>query len=168
LVIRLRHRQRIELLKVELFSELAEEALDAGMSILLFMNYTETINALSKKLNTTCIYSGQISDREKKKNIESFQCNKEKIILIQVKSGGTGLSIGDEHGGHPRLSIISPDDSARDIRQCCGRANRENSKSKSIVKIPVAKGTIEEIVEKNYLLKSSNIDLVNDGDFKIT
>lgn len=167
LVIRLRYRQKIELLKVDLFVELAQEALDNGMSVLLFMNYTETIKALSNRFNTTSIYSGQVSDKEKQKNINNFQSNKEKIMIVQIKSGGTGLSIGDLDGNHPRLSIISPDDSARDIRQCCGRANRENSKSKSIVKIPCASGTIEDSVTRNFQSKNNNIDIVNDGDFKI-
>lgn len=167
LVIRLRYRQRIELLKVDLFVDLANEALDAGMSVILFVNYTETINTLSERLNSSCIYSGQVSSSEKQKNIDNFQSNKEKIFIVQVKSGGTGLNLGDTDGNHPRCSIISPDDSARDIRQACGRGWRENSKSKSIVKIPFANGTIEASVVDNMNTKTNNIDIINDGMLKI-
>lgn len=167
LVIRLRYRQKIELLKTELFVELAKEGREAGMSILLFVNYTETINILSELLNTTCIYSGQKTDKEKQKAIEDFQSNKEPIIIIQAKSGNAGLNLGDEHGTNPRLSIISPDDSAVVIKQCCGRGWRENSKSKSIVKIPFVSGTVEEAVVDNMNCKLTNIDTINDGDLKI-
>ena len=167
LVIRLRHRQRIELLKADLFVELAQEGLDTGMSILLFVNYTETINVLSELLHTKCIYSGNVSDKEKIKNVENFQSNKENIMILQCKSGGIGLNLGDEHGGHPRLSIISPDDSPITIKQCCGRQHRENSKSKSIIKIPFVAGSVEEMVADNMNKKINNIDLINDSDCKI-
>ena len=167
LVIRLRYRQRIELLKIDLFLELAEEALDAGMSVILFMNYTQTINELSKRLNTKCIYSGQISDRDKQKNIEDFQSQKERVIIIQCKSGNAGIGFPDLDGKHPRCSIISPDDSAIVIQQCCGRGSRESSKSKSIVKIPFCSGTIEDAVVENMNTKTNNISLINDGDLKV-
>ena len=167
LVIRLRYRQKIELLKVDLFVDLANEALESGMSVILFVNYTETINTLSERLNSKCIYSGQISNSEKQKNIDDFQSNKQKVFIVQIKSGGSGLNLGDVDGNHPRCSIISPDDSARDIRQACGRGWRENSKSKSIVKIPFANGTIESSVVDNMNTKTNNIDVINDGDLKI-
>ena len=167
LVIRLRYRQRIELLKTDLFVELANEGLEAGMSVLLFVNYSETIRVLSERLNTKCIYSGEVSTKDKLKNIAAFQANDEKVIIIQCKSGNAGLNIGDEHGGHPRLSIISPDDSAVVIKQCCGRTWRENSKSKSIVKIPFVADSVEEAVVDNMNNKINNIDLVNDGDLKV-
>jgi len=167
LVIRLRYRQRIELLKIDLFVELATEALESGMSVLLFVNYTETINILSERLNTKCIYSGTIKDKDKLQNIADFQSNKERVMILQCKSGNVGLNLGDEHGGYPRLSIISPDDSAVVIKQCCGRQHRENSKSKSIIKIPFVAGTVEERVVDNMNNKINNIDTVNDGDLKI-
>jgi len=167
IVIRLRYRQRIELLKVDLFVELAKEAIEAGMSVLLFINYTETINVLSERLNTNCIYSGQVSEKEKIKNKEDFQSNKKNIFLIQVKSGGVGLNLGDLDGLHPRCSIISVDDDSRAIKQCFGRAWRQNSKSKSLVKIPFVADSIEEDVFDNMKLKINNIDLINDADCKI-
>lgn len=167
IVIRLRYRQRIELLKVDLFVELTKEAIDAGMSVLLFINYTETINVLSERLNTTCIYSGQVSEKEKLKNKEDFQSNKTNIFLIQVKSGGVGLNLGDLDGSHPRCSIVSVDDDSRAIKQCFGRAWRQNSKSKSLVKIPFVADSIEEAVFNNMKLKINNIDLINDSDLRI-
>ena len=167
LVIRLRYRQRIELLKVDLFVELTEQALESGMSVLLFMNYTETINALMEKINTRCIYSGQVTDNEKKKHIEDFQSNKERVIIIQCKSGNAGIGFPDLDGKHPRCSIISPDDSAVVIQQCCGRGSRESSRSASIVQIPFCAGTIEDAVVKNLKLKSNNMSIINDGDLKI-
>ena len=167
LVIRLRYRQQIELLKVDLFVELAEQALESGMSVLLFMNYTETINALSEKLKSRCIYSGQVTDIEKQKNINEFQSNQERVIIIQCKSGNAGIGFPDLDGKHPRCSIISPDDSAVVIQQCCGRGSRESSKSNSLVQIPFCTGTIEDNVVTNLKSKSNNIAIINDSDLKI-
>jgi predicted component of viral defense system (DUF524 family) len=51
----LRARQKVELVKVPLFVEMVEEALENNMSVVLFLNFTETIDALSKRLGTKCM-----------------------------------------------------------------------------------------------------------------
>ena len=50
----LRARQKVELVKVPLFIEMIEEAIENGMSVVVFCNFTETIDALSERLNTKC------------------------------------------------------------------------------------------------------------------
>ena len=167
LTIRLRSRQVVELLKTDLFIELAEEGLDAGMSIIIFLNYSESIDILSKALNTTCIFDGRLDDATRNKNLENFQLNTEKVILVNIKAGNMGLNMPDLDGTHPRLTLISPDDSAVSIKQCLGRAVRENSKSKTIQKIVLANNTIETTVMNNLQQKLDNLELLNDGDMKI-
>ena len=164
MVIRLRYRQKIELLKSDLLVELAQEGLDAGMSIILFVNYTETINALSSKLNTTCVFDGKVGDNIRIENLRKFQANESRVIIVQAKSGSTGLNMGDIDGKHPRMAVISPDDDAVIIRQCTGRPVRENSKSKSIIKIPFINNTIEADVVDNMKIKLDNIDTINNYD----
>ena len=78
-----------------------------------------------------------------------------------------GLNMPDLDGTHPRLTLISPDDSAVSIKQCLGRAVRENSKSKTIQKIVLANNTIETTVMNNLQQKLDNLELLNDGDMKI-
>lgn len=167
LTIRLRSRQIVELLKTDLFIELAEEGLNSGMSVIIFLNYSESIDILSKALNTNCIFDGRLKDDIRNKNLEKFQNNEEKVILINLKAGNVGLNMPDLDGKHPRLTLVSPDDSAISIKQCLGRAVRENSKSKTIQKIVFANNTIEVNVVNNLQQKLCNIDLINDGDIKI-
>ncbi len=164
LIIRLRARQSVELLKVPRIVEMAEEGLEEGFSIAIFVNFTDTLNAIAERLKTDCIYDGNISDKLKDEHVDNFQNNTSRIILINIGSGGAGLSLHDLHGGHPRESIISPNDSAVLMRQCVGRIWRDGAKTKAIQKILLAANTVEEAVYDNFNRKLDNLDLLNDGD----
>lgn len=164
LTILLRARQKTELVKVPLFIDMIEEGLEQGMSVVLFVNFTETINAISQRLNTKCIFDGKVGDKVRQQNVDDFQSDKERVILVNIQSGGAGLSLHDINGKYPRLSLISPSYSAVCMRQATGRVWRENSKSKSIQKIVFVADTVEESVCKNVQAKLNNLDILNDGD----
>lgn len=162
----LRARQKVELVKVPLFVEMIEEALENDMSVVVFLNFTETISALSKRLNTQCIVNGIVSDKVRQQNIDDFQSDKERIILVNIAAGGAGLSLHDLNGKYPRISIISPSYSAVQMRQATGRVWRDSAKSKSIQKIVFVTKTVEERVCEAVNQKLKNMDLLNDGDLK--
>ena len=162
----LRARQQIELVKVPLFIDMIEEGLEDGMSVVVFVNFTETLQAIAKRLGTLCIFDGKTKDEVRQKSVDDFQSGKERVILVNIASGGAGLSLHDIHGLNPRLSLISPSYSAVLMRQATGRVWRENSKSKSVQKILFVAGTIEEQVCDNVQEKLKNLDLLNDGDLK--
>lgn len=163
LVSELRSRQKMELLKVPIFLELVEDALEAGMSVALFLNFTETINALSKLLDTNCIISGEnVNDRQK--NIDDFQSDKSRVILVNIKAGGAGVSLHDLNGNHPRLALISPPLSAVDLKQSTGRIWRSGAKTKAIQKIIFVANSPEEKVCNSLKNKLENMDMINDGD----
>ena len=163
----LRARQRIELTKVPLFIDMIEEGLENGMSIVVFVNFTETLQAIAKRLSIRCIFDGKTEDEVRQQNVDDFQSGKEKVILINIASGGAGLSLHDINGLNPRLTLISPSYSAVLMRQATGRVWRENSKSKSVQKIIFVANTIEENVCSNVKEKLKNLDILNDGDLKI-
>lgn len=160
----LRARQKVELLKIPLFIEMVQEAIENNMSVAVFVNFTETINALSKRLNTKCIYDGKVADAVRQNNVDRFQSDDERVILINIASGGVGLGIHNINGKYSRLALISPSYSAVLMRQSLGRVWREGSKSKSIQKIVFVSGTVEESVCKNVQTKLNNLSLLNDGD----
>lgn len=160
----LRARQKIELVKVPLFIEMIEEGLENGMSVVVFMNFTESIEAISKRLNTKCIVNGIVSDKDRQKHIDDFQADKERIILVNIAAGGAGLSLHDLNGNYPRLSLISPSYSAVQMRQATGRVWRDSAKSKSVQKIVFVANTVEEKVCETVNIKLNNLDLLNDGD----
>ena len=162
----LRARQEIELIKVPLFIDMIEEGLEDGMSVVVFVNFTETLQAIAKRLNSSCIFDGKTDDDVRQQSVDDFQSGKERVILVNIASGGAGLSLHDIHGMNPRLTLISPSYSAVLMRQATGRVWRENAKSKSVQKILFVAGTVEEKVCDNVKEKLKNLDMLNDGDLK--
>lgn len=58
-----RLKQEIELRKIPIFIEQAQELLDNGKSVIIFVNYLATLRILSTELNITCkIYGGKKKD----------------------------------------------------------------------------------------------------------
>lgn len=160
----LRARQQIELIKVPLFIDMIEEGLEHGMSVVVFVNFTETLQAIAKRLNTNCIFDGKTKEEARQLNVDNFQAGKEKVILVNIQSGGSGLNLHDLSGEHPRLALISPSYSAVLMRQATGRVWRDSAKSKSVQKIVFVAGTVEEDVCDKVKSKLTNLDLLNDGD----
>jgi len=165
-VIQLRMRQKIELVKVPLFVEMVEEGIENGMSVVVFVNFTDTLNAIATRLNTTCIFDGKTPDKVRDKNVALFQEDKERVILVNIQSGGAGLSLHDLNGRFPRMSIISPTWSPVFMRQTLGRIWRDDAKTKCIQRIVCVANTVEENVSRNVQQKLDNLDMLNDGDLQ--
>jgi superfamily II DNA or RNA helicase len=164
LTILLRAREKTELIKIPLIVDLVNEGIEQGMSVVVFLNFTNSIKALSERLNTKCIFDGKTPDKIRQQNVDEFQSDKERIIIVNTQSGGAGLTLGDITGKYPRLSLISPSYSAVIMRQCTGRVWRENSKTKSVQKIVFVADTVEESVCESVKQKLNNLDTLNDGD----
>ena len=156
-------RQRIELLKVPEFIKLTQEEISNGNSVVLFVNFTETLLTLSEKLNTNCLIYGDQKIEVRDKNIEDFQNGRERICICNIKCGGTGISLNDTYGNFPRVSIISPTWSAQDLIQVLGRIYRAKTKSKVLQRIIFCKDTIEDSVCEMIKDKVANIAFINDG-----
>lgn len=167
LVVMLRARQKAELIKVPLFVEMAEEAIADGMSVAIFVNFSETVRALSKRLDTGCIVWGENKGDERDRSIADFQSDRRRIIIINVKAGGSGLSLHDLNGNYPRMALVSPTPSAVDLRQALGRVWREGGKTKALQKIIFVANTVEEEVCEKVKIKLQALDTINDGDVAI-
>ena len=161
----LRARQKVEMFKVPLLIEMIEEGIGNDMSIVVFCNFTETITALSERLNTKCVVNGEAKyAKARQQNIDDFQADKERVILVNIQAGGAGLSLHDLNGKYPRLALICPAYSAVLMRQSTGRIWRDSAKTKSIQKIVFVANTVEAEVCKSVNKKLENLDLLNDGD----
>jgi superfamily II DNA or RNA helicase len=163
-VAQLRMRQKVELIKVPLFVDMAEEAVEEGMSVVIFVNFTDTLNAIAARIKTTCIFDGKTADNVRDRNVELFQEDKERVILVNIQSGGAGLSLHDLNGKFPRMSIVSPTWSPVLIRQALGRIWRDDAKTKCVQRIVCVANTVEEDVCRNVQQKLNNLDMLNDGD----
>ncbi len=159
-------RQRIELLKIPTFVKLTQEHIAEGKSVAIFVNFTDTLLNLSEKLNTKCLIYGEQDIKDRNKNIEDFQADRQRIIICNIKSGGTGISLNDQHGNFPRVSIISPTWSAQDLVQTLGRIFRAKTQSKVVQRIIFCKGTIEDSICENIKEKIGTIAFINDGNME--
>jgi superfamily II DNA or RNA helicase len=167
LTILLRARQQIELLKIPLFEELVNDYTSSGNSVIVFLNFKDSLTALGDRLSGKCsmsVIEGGQSDFVRKSNIDQFQWGINNVLLCMTQAGGTGLSLHDEDGDRPRVSLISPSFSAIDLKQALGRVHRATGKSASIQKIVFANDTIEMNVCGNVRAKLNNLNLINDNE----
>lgn len=162
---RLRMRQEIELLRVPVITEMAEEFIEEGKSIVCFVNFRQTLDAIGERMkkHKPVYILGDQTTEERESAIASFQANKSYLIICQIAAGGVGVSLHDLHG-RPRVSLISPTYSAVDLKQALGRIHRTGAKTPALQYILFAANSVEEEVSKSVKIKLRNIDLLNDGD----
>jgi len=160
----LRSRQELEILKVPLFQELAEQELEAGNSVVLFMAFKSTIDELCKRLDIRAKIVGGQSRTERDSAIDSFQGDRERMLAANVDAGGVSVSLHDIHGQFPRVGIVSPVYSSVKMRQVFGRLPRAGGKSAARYRVVLAAGTVEEKIHKALSAKLDRLDLLNDGD----
>lgn len=142
----MRQRQEIELLKVQIFIDLVEEYLDNNFSIVIFVNFTETLKILSKELKTDCLIYGEQTIEERLKNIENFVEDRQRVILCNIHTAGDSISLNDKYGKYKRISLISPTWSSIKLIQACGRNCRIDSKTPSLNKIVYANTKVERLM----------------------
>ena len=143
LTIMLRARQKIKALKVQAFIELARDYIENGFSVVIFTNFTDTLNLLANKLKTDCLIHGGQTLKERDRCVENFQENKERLLIANIASGGQAISLHDIHGGHPRVSLISPTWSAQALVQALGRIYRAKGKTPCLQRIIFCANTVE-------------------------
>lgn len=160
-------RQKIEYCKVDLFVDLAEEYLQNGFSVVIFVNFTKTLESIAQKLNTTCVIYGKQTLNTRQKNIQSFMNNTEKIIICNLQAGSESISLHDKIGNFPRVALISPTWSATKFIQATGRIHRADSKSLAINKIVLCGKTIEEKIFATLKSKVNNINELNEEDLDL-
>ena len=160
-------RQKAELVKAPLLAEMALDAVEEGQSVAIFVNFNDSVKVLSEILKTDCLVWGSNAAGEREINIEKFQNDQERIIICNIAAGGVGVSLHDLNGDFPRLSLISPDWSAQNLKQVLGRVHRAGGKTKSIQKIVYAADTIEEGVCEAVQNKINQIDVLNDKEISL-
>jgi len=167
LVEQLRARQQVEALKVPILEELARDGYDSGNSVVIFVSFRESMELLLKRLSGLCeismIHGGQ-DGFARNQEVKKFQTDQARICLCTIQAGGTGLSLHDVNGDHPRLSLICPTFSAIDFKQTLGRIHRAGGKSTAVQKVVFANDTVEMRVCQAVRKKLRNIDLINDDE----
>lgn len=156
-------RMKIEQFKIPTILEMAKKYLSEGNSIVIFVNFTMTLKTLAQELQTNCLIYGEQNTEERTQNVDDFNYDRSQIILVNIKSGGAGISLHDTNGNFPRISIISPSWSAIDILQALGRIHRANGKTPTRQRIIYCKGTVEEDICDKMKEKIQSISSLNEG-----
>jgi hypothetical protein len=164
----LRARQKTELLKVPLLRDLAVEAIEEGKSVVVFVNFRESLFALQSEIASsiegTCgvIYGGQ-KDAERNGHIDAFQANLIPCIVAMSQAGGVGISLQDLKQERQRVSFITPSYNAVEMVQCLGRIHRAGG-TKTVQTFCLVAETLEEKIHGAIQRKLNNIAALNDGD----
>ena len=162
--------RKIELLKVPTIVEMVENYVENNTSPVVFLNFTDTIQAVISRLTTlnlghliATIIGGQ-SVNERQTDIDNFNADKKRIIVGQSQAGSLSISLHDLHGNFPRNSIISPSFRAIDMMQLLGRICRAEGKTHVNQTFVYAGGTIEENIAYKLNKKIQSTGALNDGD----
>lgn len=164
----LRAHQKIELLKIPTFVEITQEFLEQGFSVVIFVNFTKTLENLADLLKTDCIIYGEQSDTDRQYNIDSFQADTKFVIICNIKAGGVGISLHDVNGKRKRVSLISPCWSPIDLTQALGRIHRAGGKSKSLQRIIYCANSVEEKIADKLQRRLKDLSNINNGDLDLS
>lgn len=155
-------RQTLENIKVSIMVELANDYIENGYSVALFVNFTDTIKRLCDSLKTNCVVNGSLDMKERFNNVDKFQNNESKIIICNIAIM-EGISLHDLHGV-PRVSIISPSFSSLQLVQVLGRISRAGAKTPALQRLIYCANTCEEIICNRLREKLNFLSMLNDND----
>jgi superfamily II DNA or RNA helicase len=159
----LRARQEVELLKVPTLVQMAQDGLAEGMSVVVILNFEDTVQAVAQRLRCDCIIHGDQDRQIRQQIIDDFNADDEHTLIMNIKAGGLGISLQGSHNGRHRLVLISPTFSGIDLKQALGRCWRAGGAT-SIQKIVWAADTIEERTCEKVRSRIKRIDTLNDGE----
>jgi len=163
----LRARQRAEMFKIPLLLDLIDEAVEEGHSVVVFLSFRASIEALNSALtHPRIVVWGRDDDPDGKKrdaDVSKFQRDEAIVCVAQSGAGGVGISLHALNGARPRRSLINPSFSASEVKQCLGRIHRAGG-SDVVQTFVLASGTIEERVYASLQNKLKCIETLQDGN----
>jgi superfamily II DNA or RNA helicase len=158
-----RARQKVELLKMPEISQMVQDRLDEGKSVVVFLNFNQSVRALSDRLEMVGITAGKIWGEEpraakRQEAIDAFQHDEVHVLICNIAAGGTGVNLHHtETAARPREALISPCYNAKIMEQVFGRIDRAGAKSDPINRVLVAEGSVEEKVLEAVQIKIDNM-----------
>jgi hypothetical protein len=162
-------RQVIAEEKIKDTIELAENILEQGKKVIIFTNFTETLNRIADHFGKQAVrLDGSTSKPQRQHVVDQFQDNEKiKVFVGNVKAAGVGITLtASEAVIINDLSFVPGD-----LAQAEDRAYRYGQKNSVSVYYPIFQNTIENIIYDMVNQKKQNIntvmgdDLEDKGDF---
>lgn len=163
----LRQRQAIETVKVPYLAERAKEIVEEGGSVVVFLNFHESIDALYK-LTQARIIDGRQPMSWRKEARDLFQDGKIKMLIVQIGAGGQSIDLHDTMGNCPRTALLCPQFSGTMEEQAIGRISRVGAKSRALVLRLYVPGTVEKSALGVTSHKRENTQILNEGIMQTT
>lgn len=160
----LRARQLAEAAKVPDIVEMANDLIEEGNSVAIFVNYRETALTLHSMLSDCSLIIGQQKDDDREEQIQLFQSDIHHCVISTISAGGVGVSLHDVRGERPRVSLISPTYDEKEYEQALGRIHRNGAKSPATQRVLVAADTLEEQVIAVLHRKLKFADILHNGN----
>lgn len=164
-------RKIIELVKIPIFIDLIDQYIESDKSVVVFVNFLDTMTKLKSELLDMNIIVGEIHGtqtiEERTKNIDEFQNDKIRVMLCMIQAGGVGISLNDKNGNYPRVSLISPSFSSVELVQALGRIYRAGTKTPVLQRIIYCANTHEENISDKINNKIQFINKLSDDDLKV-
>lgn len=157
----LRARQLAEAAKVPDIVDMVLDSVREGNSVVVFVNFTDTLKALQAALPDCAVVSGGQSGVDREREVERFQNDRCRVMVANSAAGGVGVSLHDMHGNHPRVSLVSPSFNLKEYTQMLGRIHRAGAKSPALQRVLVASGTIEEKIVGKLEQKRKSMDTLH-------
>jgi SNF2 family DNA or RNA helicase len=143
--------------KMQLLQEVLEDALSSGHRILLFSQFTSMLSLVREYLNGQGIdyfyLDGSTKALQRQEMVQSFNKGTNKVFLISLKAGGTGLNLT----GADMVIHVDPWWNPAVEDQATDRAHRIGQKNVVQVFKMITKGTIEE---KIFTLQQKKKELI--------
>lgn len=130
-------------------------------SVIIFSTFSRYLEKLHQKIKGSLLITGKVSKEDRDKAVKAFQEGRCKVLLANIKSAGTGLTL--DRG--ETVIFIDKEYNPSDNEQAEDRivpTSKERNHSIHIISL-VMKDTVDEMIE--YLLKQK-IDItkvINDG-----
>lgn len=166
----LRDRQRMEMLKVPVLVELAKNGMEAGRTVHVFVNYTETIHELKRHLPQFPIISGEAPYTKpgyRQEVMDAAQWGKIPGVILNCAAGSESISLQDLSGEHPPESLICVPDSVARFVQLLGRTDRVGGKSIPLARLVLAAGSEEKIYNRLSSKRNDLARLVSAEDLEL-
>ncbi len=165
-------RRRIEMLKVPTFVDMIEDLYDEGKSVIIYVNFTETIEAIGARLermrkfrgrNTIGYLYGERTLRQREQDIEDFQADRKRIMIVNIACAES-IGLHDLLGNHPRAQLLNPSFSAMKVLQAKGRGHRQGGLTKVYTRFIFADRTYENRICNRLSGRLDNLEMMNNGD----
>jgi superfamily II DNA or RNA helicase len=172
---------RIEVAKIDDMARVAAFSLRANPNckVILCLNYLETIAGLAQNLAeySPLVLTGSTKKHHRSPIINAFNGDLTyRVLIMNTRVGGVGISLHDVDGDKPRVMIMSPSYKVIDIAQAAARIYRAGTKSDAHVRMFYGKNTGNEtnilsaMAKKTATLKGTfaegvNRDMLLPGDY---